>query len=243
MGRRHKHHAGSGVTGAVAVVAIGVLLLLHENSLLQWHDVVRLWPMLLVIGGFLRLGQYSPNSRVIGAIMIIVGGVLELAEFHLIPYSVREMWPVGIIALGLFLLWQNLQPKPVEESDPEVTVEGRFSFKGSASSSTHHFTIFGGGERRISEPDFTHAELTAIFGGYKLDLRKATIKRTSAVIDATAIFGGMEIVVPESWNVIVRGVGIFGGYGDETHHPNAAEPAPELIVQGVALFGGVAIKN
>ena len=102
---------------------------------------------------------------------------------------------------------------------------------------------FGGGERRISAPDFTHAELTAIFGGFKLDLRKATMKGSSAVIDATAIFGGVEIVVPETWNVIVRGVGIFGGYGDESHHPAASEPAPELIVQGVAMFGGVAIKN
>ena len=49
--------------------------------------------------------------------------------------------------------------------------------------------------------------------------------------------------MPEAWNVIVRGVGIFGGYGDESHLPTASEPAPELIVQGVAIFGGVAIKN
>ena len=84
---------------------------------------------------------------------------------------------------------------------------------------TDNLSIFGGGERHINTPDFARADMLAIFGGYKLDLRKATIKGASAVIDATAIFGGIEIVVPETWNVVVRGVGIFGGYGDETHLP------------------------
>jgi hypothetical protein len=69
------------------------------------------------------------------------------------------------------------------------------------------------------------------------------MKGSRAVVDATAIFGGIEIRVPDNWNVIVRGVGIFGGYGDESHHPPASEAAPELVVQGVAIFGGVAIKN
>jgi hypothetical protein len=106
-----------------------------------------------------------------------------------------------------------------------------------------NLSIFGGGERHINSPDFTRADVLAIFGGYKLDLRKATIKGASAVIDATALFGGIEIIVPEAWNVVVRGVGIFGGYGDESHLPNPSEQAPELIVQGLAIFGGVAIKN
>lgn len=228
--------------GALAIVATGVMLLLHENGILYWRDVWRLWPLLLVAAGFVRLGQPSSYSRVVGGLLIGAGALLELAEFHVIPYSVRQLWPLGVIAVGLFLLWQNLQPRP-ETAEPDAGVEDRFSGKDPRWSTTHHFTMFGGGERRISEPDFTHAELTAIFGGYKLDLRKSTMGGASAVIDATAIFGGMEIVVPDTWNVVVRGVGIFGGYGDETHHPPPADHPPQLVVQGIALFGGVAIKN
>jgi hypothetical protein len=119
-------------------------------------------------------------------------------------------------------------------------VSWKFEYSGPA---VDNLSIFGGGERRINAPDFQRADVLAIFGGYKLDLRNAGTKEATAIVDATAIFGGIEIVVPEHWNVVVRGVGIFGGYGDETQHPGGSDSTPELIVQGVAICGGVAIKN
>jgi hypothetical protein len=232
--RGHLQTARSGAVGALILIGIGVLLLLHENGILRWNDVWRLWPLILVIGGLGRMSQYGSSSKVMGGLMIGLGILLGLAEFGVIPYTVRELWPLGIIALGLLLLWQSLGPRR------EIDASGAGFCMPPVS---NNISIFGGGERRISTPDFAHAELVAIFGGYKLDLRKATMKGTSAVIDATAVFGGIEIVVPDTWNVIVRGVGIFGGYGDESHHPPASQPAPELIVQGVAIFGGVVTKN
>jgi predicted membrane protein len=231
---RHDRSARSGAVGGVALVAIGVLLLLHQNGILRFSDIWRLWPLILVAGGLVRLTQFGSTSRFMGGLMIAVGLVFEAAEFHLIPYSVWALWPLGIIALGLLLLWQSLQPK--DEREPGWKLEFHAPEAG-------NFSVFGGGKRRINTPDFTRADVLAVFGGYELDLRKAGIKGASAIIDATAIFGGIEILVPEDWNVIVRGVGIFGGYGDESHHGPVSAPAPELIVQGVAIFGGVAIKN
>jgi predicted membrane protein len=233
MGDR-QHIARSGIAGGLILVGVGVLLLLHQNGILRFSDIWRLWPLVLVAGGVVRLTQYGSTSRFMGGLMIVLGFILTAAEFHLIPYTVWELWPLAIIALGLLLLWQSLQPKEERE----------ISWKFECSTPTvDNMSIFGGGERRISTPDFTRADILAIFGGYKLDLRKATMKGTSAIVDATAIFGGVEIVVPENWNVVVRGTGIFGGYGDETHLPSGTQGAPELIVQGVAIFGGVAIKN
>jgi predicted membrane protein len=234
MGYRH-HHARSGVVGGVALLAIGAILLLQQNGVINFSDVWRLWPLALVIGGLVRMTQYGARSRVMGAVLILLGGILEAAEFNLIPYTIWELWPLGIIAIGLVLLWQSLQPR-VERDVPFAKVE--FHARG-----IDNFAIFGAGQRRISDADFSHFEVLALFGGYNLDLRKAVMKGSSAIVDATAIFGGIEIIVPEHWNVVVRGVGIFGGYGDESHHPPASEPAPELVVQGVAIFGGVAIKN
>jgi predicted membrane protein len=225
------------VVGALALIVVGVLLFLNQNGVLRFSEIWRLWPMLLVIGGLVRLAQFGSTSKFMGGLMIAIGIVLELSEFDLIPYRIWELWPLGIIAVGLILLWQSLQPKQEgEERAPWC----RAHFGGPLPIADN-LSIFGGGQRRISDKDFTKADILAVFGGYTLDLRKAAMKENRAVVDATAVFGGIEIQVPESWNVVVRGVGIFGGYGDETHH--TSEPAPDLLVQGVAIFGGVVVKN
>jgi predicted membrane protein len=105
--------------------------------------------------------------------------------------------------------------------------------------------VFGGSRRRVDSQDFQGGEAFAMFGGVEIDLRKAAMTRDEILIEANAIFGGIEIRVPETWNVLVRGAGIFGGYEDETMdtrvRPEGKQPV--LIVNGFAVFGGVSIKN
>jgi len=55
---------------------------------------------------------------------------------------------------------------------------------------------------------------------------------------AFAVFGGIDITVPEGVTVRNEGVGIFGGFGargSDDPHPDA----PVVVVKGLALFGGV----
>ena len=64
------------------------------------------------------------------------------------------------------------------------------------------------------------------------------------VLEINAIFGGAEVKIPQNWNADLRGVGIFGGFGDETLHPDLNVPGTKrLIVRGAAVFGGVGVKN
>jgi hypothetical protein len=74
-------------------------------------------------------------------------------------------------------------------------------------------------------------------------LRKAEMKVDRVIIEANAIFGGIEIRVPETWQVVLRGTGVFGGFGDQTMHAMGDAKHPEVILTGVAIFGGVNVKN
>jgi predicted membrane protein len=107
------------------------------------------------------------------------------------------------------------------------------------------WAIFGGVRRRIESQDFQGGEAFAMFGGVEVDLRKAAITRDQIVIEANAIFGGIDLRLPETWNVIVRGAGIFGGYEDETFDSRVATDSkqPVVVINGFAVFGGVHIKN
>src|SRR5258708_24883846 len=115
----------------------------------------------------------------------------------------------------------------------------------SGSDTVSLWAIFGGTKRQVDSQDFRGGDISVMFGGIELDLRKAAIAAELATIDVSAMFGGIEIRVPEAWAVESKGVGILGGFSDETRPP-APDPAAaskRLVVTGTAIFGGVAIKN
>src|SRR5439155_24114805 len=106
---------------------------------------------------------------------------------------------------------------------------------------------FGGLKRRLDTPNFQGGEMIAVFGGIEVDLRRAQIASTDkeVIIDANATFGGIDLKVPETWQVVTRGLGIFGGYEDKTLPPRPQEGVtpPRLVVTGYAVFGGVTVQN
>jgi predicted membrane protein len=110
----------------------------------------------------------------------------------------------------------------------------------------NHVAIFGGFNKRVTAQNFRGGKLIALCGGYQVDLRKADIlPGETAVIEAIALMGGGEIKVPENWLVSMDGVGIFGGYSDESRQlpQDNGVPQKKLIVKGVAILGGVVVKN
>ncbi len=113
--------------------------------------------------------------------------------------------------------------------------------------------IFWGGKRRLVTNRFAGGEIVTIFGGFDIDLTQSDIQGAQTQIDVVTIFGGGDIRVPPNWEVVLETVGIFGGCGDRTLHPEQQKPssgsdpaAPatkRLVVKGVAIFGGLNIKN
>ena len=45
--------------------------------------------------------------------------------------------------------------------------------------------------------------MVAVFGGVELDLRKAAMKSNQVRVECNAVFGGIEIRVPETWMVVI----------------------------------------
>ena len=64
----------------------------------------------------------------------------------------------------------------------------------------------------------------------------------SAVVDVFAMWGGIEIRVPEDWAVSNQVVPLMGGVEDKTRPPRGGT-AHRLTLRGVAFMGGIEIKN
>jgi len=88
---------------------------------------------------------------------------------------------------------------------------------------------------------FRGGALDLWYGGGKLDLRQAALDPAGADLRIRAIFGGLEIDVPSSWAVDVRGRAFAGGVGGSRGAGPIDEAGPRLVLHVLALFGGVAI--
>lgn len=101
--------------------------------------------------------------------------------------------------------------------------------------------IFGGASRKGRWRVGSQLRAVAAFGGIEIDLTDAVFESPEVVIEVLAIFGGVEIKVPENVSLHGSGVGIFGGF--DVKEQTAADPyAPVVRVKGTAVFGGCEAK-
>ena len=103
--------------------------------------------------------------------------------------------------------------------------------------------IFGGASRKGPWHVEPKMSVVTVFGGAELDFRDVDMPR-EVTLHCTAVFGGMEIVVPPEVRVIDSGIAIFGGRdigrgSEESNHPDA----PVLRLTGFTMFGGLGAKH
>ncbi|MFB7502839.1 DUF1707 SHOCT-like domain-containing protein [Streptomyces broussonetiae] len=83
----------------------------------------------------------------------------------------------------------------------------------------------------------------AFMGGGEIDLREANFADHEVVINCVAVMGGVQVIVPPGVEVVVRGVGIMGGF----EHPRDDGPpepgAPRVVIGRFAFWGGVGVSR
>lgn len=215
------------VIGAI-IVLVGIVLLLETTDVYDAGYLFRYVPSLFVVLGLFLMVR-SRFRNVFGPlIVIVVAGVWQLTALDVISRAdVWDFWPLLIVLFGLSLVFAHFRRQPTGVSASHVTA----------------FAMFGGSEKRSTAADFEGADLTALFGGTELDLRDAGIGELPAHISANAMFGGVEIIVPREWNVQIDVVPLFGGASDERPRRDDEHDSVDLVVTGLALFGGVTVKD
>jgi len=102
----------------------------------------------------------------------------------------------------------------------------------------------GGGELVVHSQDFRGGEVSAIMGGFEIDLRGAAISGDSATLEVFTLFGGIELKVPQEWNVVLHGTPILGMFANTAKAmADPSVPRKTLILKGTAIMGGVEVKN
>jgi predicted membrane protein len=213
------------------LLLIGGALLLDNLGLMNAYYIVRLWPVALILIGLSCLFQSERAAgRAACFFWIFIGTWLLLGNLHVFRLHLWDLWPLPFIVAGTYLMWQSL-------GGHRAVADG-----GSLDSSFSALALLGGVTRKINSRQFKGGEATALLGGCKIDLRDADIADEEAVIHAVAFWGGIELVVPEGWSVVNRIFPIMGAAEDQTR-PSTTTTPKRLVIRGIAIMGGIEIKN
>lgn len=101
------------------------------------------------------------------------------------------------------------------------------------------FAIFDGIELKNRSKAFRGGSAVSWFGGTMLDLRDAQLA-PDAHLSVHTLFGGVAIKIPAGWRVESDVKALAGGVDTRVVDADAAD-APTLTIDGMAVFGGIAV--
>ncbi|MFF6800647.1 DUF1707 domain-containing protein [Streptomyces sp. NPDC012616] len=176
----------------------------------------------------------------------VAEGRLDMAEFEerleqtYAARTYRELAPVtrdlpvpGAVAPPVVSLHK--------ESSRDGSWAGRIV--GGEGSSTWAVAVMSGFQRKGRWTVPRRFTCVAFWGGGEIDLREADFSAGEVEINCFAVMGGVQITVPPGVEVVVRGIGVMGGF-DQRESGAVGEPgAPRVVVTGFAFWGGVGVER
>lgn len=225
---RHGRGSGPRLVLGLMIMGAGILLALDNLGLVDAGVFFRFWPVAFIVVGALKLAATPPGCRSQGGVFwIILGGVL--LAFNLGYLNWPRLWAFLFVFVGASIVWRAMRA-PLRR--PET---------GEASGAIDMMALLGAAKTVSNSADFKGGQALAIMGGCEIDLRRARIAQGEATLDVFAFWGGMEIRVPEEWEVVNRVNAVLGGSDNKTR----IEPGTQqrLVLTGTVIMGGVEVKN
>src|SRR3990172_7847883 len=207
--------------------------------------------------------QSIPSKILVGALLIIIGGLFLLRSFQILPFEITHVifsWRFILFIIGIIILINSnnkvlgiilttiggllLFPRIF----PDIDIDGKLIlgviiialgvYVIFRSSGGKIQSKFGGTSDHFSKD---YLDDVAVFGGGT----KVLTSNSFNVLNITAIFGGSTIIVPRDWNVLLNVTPLFGGFSNKIRRePNlVVDQSRTLIIKGIAMFGGGEIKS
>lgn len=211
------------------IAGLGVVLFLEQFGV-DLDPLLRWWPAALVLLGAIKASQRQ--GRTFGVVLTVIGTLLLLDSLDLVRVGdLDRLWPLFVIAVGVLLVAGGLR-----------TRRRRAAAAGDDAATFHALAVMGGVRRQITSREFVGGDASAVMGACEIDLRHAEMAGDQAEIEVFAMWGGVELAVPDHWRVEVRGMPVMGALEDTTR-PRTEDASRLLIVRGMALMGGVEITS
>lgn len=229
----------------LGVVAFGTWWLLRRMDIEILPEWVMTWPMLLIVFGVFSLIANSFRN-VGGYIMLLIGSVFLARNLFDLPIAIEPFfWPAMVIIVGLIILFKPKSAhghwkKKEWSTGNQVEDDEADTYAGDKLDT---LVIFSGVNKEVISKNYQGGELTTLMGGANIHFGKADIA-TKATLELTAIMGGVKLIVPDNWDVIINTTTLMGGVEDKRKlSPTVGADHKTLILTGTVIMGGIEIKS
>lgn len=190
------------------------------------------WTLFIIIPCF--IGLIKDKEKTVSIIGLLIGIALLLGCQNILDFDLiwKLIFPAILVIVGLSIIFKDIIGSKVGEEIKKINK--------SRNSVNECCATFSSQNVKIENERFTGANLTAVFGEVKYDLRNAIID-SDVVINASSTFGGIEIYVPANVNVKTKSTSIFGGVENKSN-TQVNENSHTVYINGTALFGDVEVK-
>ena len=224
---------GTKILLGLILVAVGVILGLNVMGITHIDLLFDgWWTLFIIVPCF--VGLFSPGDKTGNLIGLLVGVFLLLCAQDVLDYAM--LWklalPVIVVLVGLRMIFGSFRDPQREKVIRDLEASGKPLKNG--------FAAFSGTNLNFNGEPFEGAELTAVFGGVKCDLRGA-VMNSDVVIKASAVFGGIDLIVPEGVEAKFQSLSIFGGVSNKHPQPTA-QSLVTVYVDATCVFGGMDIQ-
>ncbi len=191
------------------------------------------WTLFIIIP--CAIGLVNEKEKTGNLIGVIVGVVLLLACQDVLRFDIirKLILPVILVAIGLSVIFKNVLGSKTRK-EIKIIIDKNKTGK------EEYCSTFSSQNLNFDGQSFSGTGVSAVFGGIKVDLTGAVITE-DVVINASAVFGGVDIIVPLEYNVKVESNSIFGGVSTK-RSTKPVDGAPTVYVNATCVFGGVDIK-
>lgn len=216
----------------IVLVIIGVIIGLNTIGITD-IDIFfdGWWTLVIIVPCF--IGLFTNKDKTGNIIGLLVGVILLLGMQNIIDFNLiwKLLLPSIIVIIGLSLIFKNTFNNKINNEIKKLNNKN--------TKDNEYCATFSGQRIDFPNEEFKGATLNSVFGSITCDLRGAKIKE-DVVINASSVFGGIDIIAPDDVNIKIKSNSIFGGVNNKKK--NNEDKKYTIYVNASCLFGGVDIK-
>jgi len=248
----YQHHHRHGMAFSIVLVLLGIVFLGVNIGFLPvlYKPLFSSWPIWCILIGLFVLLKRSYFPATVLLTLGIFYIIPEIGDMHpelYVPANFTHIyWPVLLIVAGIYFALEKIfRPRCLHRHFEKFRNADLHTSKfESEDGFVHISSAFESRKNIVLDPVFKGGEVDSNFGEVILDLRKTTLAEGKTKLNIKVSFGSVVIIVPDKWNVQLRGDSMFGTFSDSrlTQAYNA-EDNRVLIIDGKCSFGECKLRD